>query len=49
MNSRQSSKGEYIALTQAWHDKGWDARQEEIDQLKAKKDSTPACFGECEC
>lgn len=36
-HGKQKTKDEYIALTQAWHDKGWDARQEEIDQLKAKK------------
>jgi len=26
----------FIALTQAWHSKGWNARQGEIDELKAQ-------------
>jgi hypothetical protein len=26
----------FIALTQEWHTKGWNARQEEVDELKAK-------------
>lgn len=35
-HSKRKTKDEYIALTQAWHTKGWDARQGEVDQLKAK-------------
>ncbi|MCK4081338.1 hypothetical protein [Acinetobacter radioresistens] len=26
----------FIALTQEWHTKGWNARQSEIDELKAQ-------------
>ncbi|MEQ1305136.1 hypothetical protein ABLB95_15275 (plasmid) [Acinetobacter radioresistens] len=26
----------FIALTQEWHSKGWNARQSEIDELKAQ-------------
>ncbi|GEM_PF-1548553 len=33
---RQSSKDEFITLTQEWHTKGWNARQSEIDELKAQ-------------
>lgn len=27
----------YIALTQEWHTKGWNAHQEEVDELKHQK------------
>ncbi|ENU16982.1 hypothetical protein QUG64_03905 [Acinetobacter lwoffii] len=33
---RQRSKDEFVELTQEWHTKGWNARQGEIDELKAK-------------
>ena len=31
---RQRSKDEFVALTQEWHTKGWNARQDEIDRLE---------------
>lgn len=31
------TKDERVAITQEWHTKGWIARQEEIDQIKAEK------------
>lgn len=34
-SQRQRSKDEFVALTQEWHTKGWNARQGEIDELKA--------------
>ena len=33
---RQRSKDEFVTLTQEWHTKGWNARQGEIDDLKAQ-------------
>ena len=33
---RQRSKDEFVALTQEWHTKGWNARQGEIDELQRR-------------
>ena len=33
---RQRSKDEFVELTQEWHTKGWNARQEEVSGLKDK-------------
>ena len=41
---RQRSKDEFVALTQEWHTKGWNARQEEIDNLKAQLNNMEACY-----
>lgn len=41
---RQRSKDEFVALTQEWHAKGWNARQGEIDQLKAQLNNMEACY-----
>lgn len=41
---RQRSKDEFVALTQEWHTKGWDARQGEIDQLKAQLNNMEQCY-----
>lgn len=41
---RQCSKDEFVALTQEWHTKGWNARQGEIDQLKAQLNNIEACY-----
>lgn len=41
---RQRSKDEFVALTQEWHTKGWNARQGEIDQLKAQLNNIEACY-----
>ena len=41
---RQRSKDEFVALTQEWHTKGWNARQGEIDQLKAQLNNMEACY-----
>ena len=41
---RQRSKGEFIAITQEWHTKGWNARQGEIDELKAQLNNMEACY-----
>ncbi|KGH49020.1 hypothetical protein GS19_15725 [Acinetobacter idrijaensis] len=41
---RQRSKDEFVALTQEWHTKGWNARQGEIDSLKAQLNNMEACY-----
>ncbi|EKE22551.1 MAG: hypothetical protein ACD_6C00784G0004 [uncultured bacterium] len=41
---RQRSKDEFVALTQEWHTKGWNARQGEIDELKAQLNNMEACY-----
>ena len=41
---RQRSKDEFVELTQEWHTKGWDARQGEIDELKAQLNNMEACY-----
>ena len=41
---RQRSKDEFVALTQEWHTKGWNARQSEIDDLKAQLNNMEACY-----
>ena len=41
---RQRSKDEFVALTQEWHTKGWNARQGEIDQLKAQLNNMETCY-----
>jgi hypothetical protein len=41
---RQRSKDEFVAITQEWHTKGWNARQGEIDSLKAHLNNMEACY-----
>ena len=41
---RQRSKDAFVAITQEWHTKGWDARQGEIDELKAQLNNMEACY-----
>ena len=41
---RQRSKDEFVAITQEWHTKGWNARQGEIDQLKAQLNNMETCY-----
>jgi hypothetical protein len=41
---RQRSKDEFVAITQEWHTKGWNARQGEIDELKAQLNNMEACY-----
>jgi len=41
---RQRSKDEFVALTQEWHTKGWNARQGEINNLKAQLNNMEACY-----
>ena len=41
---RQRSKDEFVELTQGWHTKGWNARQGEIDQLKAQLNNMETCY-----
>lgn len=41
---RQRSKDEFVELTQEWHAKGWNARQEEIDNLKAQLNNMETCY-----
>ncbi|WP_262457391.1 hypothetical protein [Acinetobacter lwoffii] len=41
---RQRSKDEFVELTQEWHTKGWNARQGEIDSLKAQLNNMEACY-----
>jgi hypothetical protein len=43
-SQRQRSKDEFVALTQEWHTKGWNARQGEIDQLKAQLNNMEDCY-----
>lgn len=33
---RQRTKDKFVSITQEWHTKGWNNRQEEVDGLKAK-------------
>lgn len=41
---RQRSKNEFAELTQEWHTRGWNARQGEIDELKAQLNNMEACY-----
>ena len=41
---RQRSKDEFVTLTQEWHTRGWNARQGEIDDLKAQLNNIEACY-----
>ena len=41
---RQRSKDEFVAITQEWHTKGWNARQGEIDELKAQLNNMETCY-----
>lgn len=41
---RQRSKDEFVELTREWHTKGWNARQGEIDQLKAQLNNMETCY-----
>lgn len=41
---RQRSKDEFISITQEWHTKGWNARQGEIDELKAQLNNMETCY-----
>ena len=43
-SQRQRSKDEFVELTQEWHTKGWNARQGEIDELKAQLNNMEACY-----
>lgn len=43
-SQRQRSKDEFVALTQEWHTKGWNARQGEIDELKAQLNNMETCY-----
>lgn len=43
-SQRQRSKDEFVALTQEWHTKGWNARQGEIDNLKAQLNNMETCY-----
>lgn len=41
---RQRSKDEFISITQEWHTKGWNARQGEVDDLKAQLNNMERCY-----
>lgn len=43
-SQRQRSKDEFVELTREWHTKGWNARQGEIDELKAQLNNMEACY-----
>lgn len=43
-SQRQRSKDEFVELTQEWHTKGWNARQGEIDDLKAQLNNMETCY-----
>lgn len=43
-SQRQRSKDEFVELTQEWHTKGWNARQGEIDELKAQLNNMETCY-----
>lgn len=42
---RQRSKDEFVALTQEWHTKGWNARQGEIEKLEIELSTTKQVLG----
>lgn len=42
---RQRSKDEFVALTQEWHTKGWNARQGEIEKLENELSTTKQVLG----
>lgn len=42
---RQRSKDEFVALTQKWHTKGWNARQGEIEKLENELSTTKQVLG----
>ena len=42
---RQRSKDEFVALTQEWHAKGWNARQGEIEKLENELSTTKQVLG----
>ena len=42
---RQRSKDEFVALTQEWHAKGWNARQGEIEKLENELSATKQVLG----
>ena len=42
---RQRSKDEFVALTQEWHTKGWNARQGEIEKLENELSTTKQILG----
>lgn len=43
-SQRQRSKDEFVELTQEWHTKGWNARQGEVDDLKAQLNNMERCY-----
>ena len=43
---RQRTKDKFVSITQEWHTKGWDARQEEVDQLQKRIDAVKAIMNE---
>lgn len=42
---RQRSKDEFVALTQEWHAKGWNAHQGEIEKLEIELSTTKQVLG----
>src|SRR5690606_20572063 len=46
---RQRSKDEFVELTQEWYTKGWNARQGEIDDLKAEIKKLRNLVGQAGC
>lgn len=42
---RQRSKDEFVAITQEWHTKGWNARQGEIEKLENELSTTKQVLG----
>lgn len=44
-SQRQRSKDEFVALTQEWHAKGWNARQGEIEKLENELSTTKQVLG----
>ena len=42
---RQRSKDEFVALTQEWHTRGWNARQGEIEKLENELSTTKQVLG----
>ena len=42
--ARYKSKDDHCVLTQEWHSKGWDARQDEVDGLKSQLNNMEQCY-----
>lgn len=46
---RQRTKDKFVSITQEWHTKGWNNRQEEVDGLKAEIKKLRILVGQAGC